>query len=74
MFIRKYLSPVLLFVSLIAFGTASAGPWPTKSGIAASAQDATAAGNNPAAITRFDEFAIQAGVLGLLGKRSPQGV
>jgi long-chain fatty acid transport protein len=73
MFIRKYLSPVLLFVSLIAFGTASAGPWPTKSGIAASAQDATAAGNNPAAITRFDEFAIQAGVFAFFSDSTFEG-
>ena len=44
--------------------TAHGGPWPTKSGIAASNEDATAAGNNPASMTRFDSRAFQVGLYG----------
>ena len=54
---RNYISLITLFFCLGATGPVLAGPWPTKSGIAASNEDATAAGNNPAGITRFDSRA-----------------
>ena len=65
-----------LFVFVGVFGliaTSLAGPWTTKSGIAASAEDASAAGNNPAAITRFDELAFQVGVFGFFSESTFQG-
>ena len=63
---RKYISLLALLCSL--GGSALAGPWPTKSGIAASNEDATAAGNNPASMTRFDSRAIQVGIYGFFSE------
>jgi long-chain fatty acid transport protein len=65
---RKYISLVVLLCSLGLSGSALAAPWPTKSGIAASAEDATAAGNNPASMTRFDSRAFQVGVYGFFSE------
>lgn len=48
---RKLLAIVL---GLAIAGVASARPYPALSGITAAADDASVAGNNPAAITRFD--------------------
>jgi hypothetical protein len=61
---RKYISLVVLLCSLGLSGSALAAPWPTKSGIAASAEDATAAGNNPASMTRFDSRAFHGHTVG----------
>ena len=68
MIFRKYVLLVVLLCGLGASVSALAGPWPTKSGIAASAEDATAAGNNPASMTRFDSRAIQVGIYGFFGE------
>ena len=65
---RKYVSLMVLLCSLGVSGSALAGPWPTKSGIAASNEDATAAGNNPASITRFDSRAYQVGIYGFFSE------
>lgn len=52
---------------------AAGGPFPTKTGIAASAQDATVAGNNPAAMTRFDARAIRVGLFGFFSDSTFEG-
>ena len=70
---RKYTSLVAFLLALGISGSALAGPWPTKSGIAASAEDATAAGDNPAAMTRFDARAIQVGVYGFFSESTFEG-
>ena len=65
-----------LVVLVIVFGLSApayAGPWATKSGIAGSAEDASAAGNNPAAMTRFDDFAFQVGVFGFFSDSTFEG-
>jgi long-chain fatty acid transport protein len=49
---RKSLS---ILCGLAMAGGVSAGPYPALSGITASAEDASVAGNNPAGLTRFDE-------------------
>jgi long-chain fatty acid transport protein len=46
--------PHFVLLGLFAAGTLHAGPYPALSGITASAENASVAGNNPAAMTRFD--------------------
>lgn len=64
---------VILLSCLGASGLATAGPWPTKSGIAASGENATVAGNNPAAMTRFDSRAMRGGVFGFFSDSRFEG-
>ena len=73
MFKTSLLRVFLLLSFLSVSSSALAGPWPTKSGIAASAQDGTVAGNNPAGMTRFDERAIRVGVFGFFSESTFEG-
>ena len=70
---RFLLKLVVLLGWLGAAATAAAGPWPTKTGIAASTQDATVAGNNPAAMTRFDEKQMKFEILGFFSENTFEG-
>ncbi len=45
-------------------GALAAGPYPSMSGISAAADSASVAGNNPAAMTRFDSRAMSAEIIG----------
>ncbi len=45
---------LLVVCGLLIAVSAKAGPYPALTGITASAENASVAGNNPAAITRFD--------------------
>jgi len=64
---------VVCILCLGASSLATAGPWPTKSGISASGQDATVAGNNPAAMTRFDVRAMRGGIFGFFSDSKFEG-
>lgn len=70
---RVYSKLVVLLWILSLSTTAAAGPWPTKTGIAASTQDATVAGNNPAAMTRFDSRSTRVGVFGFFSESTFEG-
>ena len=56
---------MLAVLSVFATGGAlAAGPYPSMSGISAAADSASVAGNNPAAMTRFDSRAMSAEIIG----------
>ncbi|GEM_PF-2869579 len=61
----------LLFCAPV--GSALAGPWATISGIAASAEDATVAVNNPAAMTRFDDWVMDVSSYSFFSESSFEG-
>jgi long-chain fatty acid transport protein len=69
-FIRLAVFLCCLGASVLA---AAGGPYPTKSGIAASAADAGVAGNNPAAMTRFDDWSLRVGVFGFFSDSTFEG-
>ena len=71
--ICKFLTTIVSVTGLVAAGAATAGPYTTKSGISASAQDATVAGNNPAGMTRFDERAMRGGIFGFFSDSTFEG-
>ncbi len=71
---RSVLSLVVLLCCLgVSSLVAAGGPFPTKSGIAASGEDATVAGNNPAAMTRFDARAMRVGIFGFFSDSEFEG-
>jgi len=69
----KFTRFVVLLCCLCASGIATAGPFPTKSGIAASAENATVAAYNPAAMTRFDARAMHLGIFGFFSESTFEG-
>lgn len=72
--IKQACSRFLFLVSCLGAGSiALGGPFPTKSGIAASGEDATVAGFNPAAMTRFDARATRVGVFGFFSDSKFEG-
>ena len=71
--IGKFTRFVVLLCCLCASGLAAAGPFPTKSGIAASAENATVAAYNPAAMTRFDARAMHLGIFGFFSESTFEG-
>ena len=73
MHLLKTKALVLFIGTLGLIAAAHGGPWTTKSGIAASAEDASVAGNNPAAMTRFDSTSWQVGVYGFFSESTFEG-
>jgi long-chain fatty acid transport protein len=59
--------------SLVSTSAIASGPWATKSGISASADDASVASNNPAGMTRFDERSIRLNVYGFFSESTFEG-
>ncbi len=62
-----------VFSLVMAMPALAGGPYPAISGIAASADDASVAGMNPAAMTRFDERAMKFEVLGFFSDSTFEG-
>lgn len=63
-----------LYMSILVVGQLSAdGPYPAVSGMAASADDAAVAGNNPAAMTLFDERASRFELVGSYSESTWEG-
>ena len=70
---RVYSKLVVLLLFVGSCTTAAGGPWPTKTGIAASTEDATVSANNPAAMTRFDSRSTRVGVYGFFSESTFEG-
>lgn len=65
---------LLLVICGLAFaGTAIGRPYPALTGITAAADDASVAGNNPAAITRFDSRNMRVELLGFFSDSTWEG-
>lgn len=64
---------VLVFTLLTVAPALAGGPYPAISGISAAADDASVAGMNPAAMTRFDERAMKFEVLGFFSDNTFAG-
>ena len=64
---------LLVLCGLAIAGAVNAGPYPALSGITAAADDATVAGNNPAAMTRFDSRNVQVELLGFFSDNTWEG-
>jgi long-chain fatty acid transport protein len=62
-----------ILCGLAISSTVSAGPYPSLSGITASAEDASVAGNNPAAMTRFDSRSTRVELLTFFSDNTWQG-
>ncbi len=64
---------LLVLCGLAIAGAAVAGPYPALSGITAAADNAGVAGNNPAAMTRFDSRNTRVELLGFFSDNTWQG-
>lgn len=64
---------LLVLCGLAIAGAATAGPYPALSGITAAADNATVAGNNPAAMTRFDSRNVHVELLGFFSDNTWEG-
>ncbi len=64
---------LLILCGLVITGTTNAGPYPALSGITASAEDASVASNNPAAMTRFDSRNVRVELLGFFSDSTWEG-
>lgn len=64
---------LLVLCGLAIAGAAVAGPYPALSGITAAADNAGVAGNNPAAMTRFDSRNTRVDLLGFFSDNTWQG-
>ena len=65
---------LLIVGCLLLAGTANAaGPYPALTGITASADNANVAGNNPAAMTRFDSRNVRVELLGFFSDNTREG-
>ncbi len=64
---------LLVLCGLAIAGTAIARPYPALTGISAAADDASVAGNNPAAITRFDSRNMRVELLGFFSDSTWEG-
>jgi long-subunit fatty acid transport protein len=68
------MSRLLLIPSGLAIAAAaSAGPYPAMSGLTAAADDASVAGNNPAAMTRFDSRNTRVELVGFFSDNTWEG-
>jgi long-chain fatty acid transport protein len=63
----------LIVVCVCAASAAHAGPYPAKAGISAAADDASVAGNNPAAMTLLDSRQFRAGVFAFYSDSTFEG-
>ena len=64
---------ILVLLGLALPGAATARPYPALTGISAAADDASVAGNNPAAITRFDSRNMRVELLGFFSDSTWEG-
>ena len=64
---------LLVVCGLLIAVSAKAGPYPALSGITASAENASVAGNNPAAITRFDSRNMRVELFGFFSDNTWEG-
>ena len=64
---------LLISTLLVASPALAGGPYPAISGISAAADDASVAGTNPAAMTRFDERKMKFEVLGFYSDNTWEG-
>jgi long-chain fatty acid transport protein len=64
---------LVLIICACIVNAAHAGPYPAKSGLSAAADDASVAGNNPAAMTLLDTRQFRAGVFGFFSDSTFEG-
>ncbi len=64
---------LLVFIGLAMAGAVNARPYPALSGISAAARSANVAGNNPAAMTRFDSRNMRVELLGFFSDNTWEG-
>lgn len=68
-----YRKAVFAFSFLVSCQALAGGPYPAISGVAASADDASVAGTNPAAMTRFDKRNMKFEILGFFSDNTFAG-
>jgi long-subunit fatty acid transport protein len=64
---------LLMMLCVCAASAACAGPYPAKSGISAAADDASVAGNNPAAMTLLHSRQYRGGVAAFFSDSTFEG-
>ncbi len=64
---------IMIFCGLAIASAANARPYPAMTGISAAADNANVAGNNPAAMTRFDSRNMRVVLLGFFTDNTWKG-